>query len=861
MSAVDGFSWHVLIDSIPDAVFVTDGDGRILFVNPASEAMFGYGQGELVGQPIEVVVPHERRQAHVVARQCFAQAPAPSPTGVGRLLVGLKKNGIELPVDVRLGAMPSPTGPAYLAVVRDASERVAADRKLREAEERFRLAFDQSPIGLALVELNGRFSSVNEALCTILGYSSAELMRLSFQAVTHPSDLDENLRLADRLLKGPESHAQRNKRYLRKDGAIVEAVLTVTLVKDPKGAPLYYISQVEDVTEQRLAEESQRRSAARYRNLVEGAPEGVFVADPEGRYIDVNAAACRLLGYTREELVGMRITDLVPPEEIPRLRASRQLLLTPGVVQVAEWNLRTQSGEFVPVEVSAVMLADGRRQAFVHDISERKRASEALRRSEEGLARAQRAAHLGSFDWDLRTRIVIRSAELCAICGIDPIQDTAAPGTFADAIHPADRAEVLGLLRAAESQGHSYELEHRLLLADGTERFVLHRGEVIREEGRPARIVGTMLDITARKRAEHLRGESLQELQAVLDECPVGIILARGAKGESLRLNLCAKRIIGQPVDYVGQYPAMLQTPEGRVIEPQEHPILRALHGEAVAPTEFLLLQAGRPRLPVSMSGAPIPPASDGAPRAVVTMEDLTALKALERLRAEWSSIVAHDLRQPLNAVALHAHLVMRKLSLAPAGSLEGVAQSMEAIARSTARVSRMIDDLLDLSRLEAHRLNLSRSPTDLVGLVRNVIEPLALEEPVQPFEVRVDGAIPTLNVDPDRIGQIVENLLSNARKYGKPGAPIVVGLGTAGRQVRVRVTNEGPGIASEALPRLFGRFVRAEDAKHSRVKGIGLGLYITRELVAAHGGDISVESIPGIKTTFQVTLPIEPAA
>ena len=140
----------------------------------------------------------------------------------------------------------------------------------------------------------------------------------------------------------------------------------------------------------------------------------------------------------------------------------------------------------------------------------------------------------------------------------------------------------------------------------------------------------------------------------------------------------------------------------------------------------------------------------------------------LERLRSEWSSIVAHDLRQPLNAIGLHVGVLKRALARAPGGPIPDALHAAETISRSMARLNRMIDDLLDLSRLEARRLVLARCPTDLAALVRSVAEPLASSENAQPIHVHVKSSIPPVNVDPDRIAQVMENPVSGRRSVSR---------------------------------------------------------------------------------------------
>jgi len=169
-----------------------------------------------------------------------------------------------------------------------------------------------------------------------------------------------------------------------------------------------------------------------------------------------------------------------------------------------------------------------------------------------------------------------------------------------------------------------------------------------------------------------------------------------------------------------------------------------------------------------------------------------------------------------------------------------------------------MVDDLLDLSQLDAGRVALSRRLTDVVALARTVIEPFAVRDGATLFPIDVEGAVPHLFIDPDRISQILENLLSNAVRHGAPGRPVVVRVRADDARAHITVSNEGAGIPTEDLTRIFARFERGKRARDGAVKGYGLGLFIVHELVTAHGGEIDVESPPKGPTTFTVSLPLE---
>jgi signal transduction histidine kinase len=259
--------------------------------------------------------------------------------------------------------------------------------------------------------------------------------------------------------------------------------------------------------------------------------------------------------------------------------------------------------------------------------------------------------------------------------------------------------------------------------------------------------------------------------------------------------------------------------------------------------------------MPLRESAVPLLDARGRVTGAVFVVEDVTAQKQLERERTEWTSVISHDLRQPVTIILGYAALVHRHLERL--GAPDEACHAADHILTAAHNLDRMIGDLLDVSRIESRRLTIQRRRTDVLALVQEVLDrtqPVTAGHPVQ-LEVR--EAIPLLEVDPARIEQVLGNLLSNAAKYSEPAAPIGLTLKRRDAEVEVAVCNSGVGIAPDEVPRLFQRFYRTREAQAEGRPGIGLGLYITKGLVEAHGGRIWVESVPGQITTFHITLPV----
>jgi signal transduction histidine kinase len=232
---------------------------------------------------------------------------------------------------------------------------------------------------------------------------------------------------------------------------------------------------------------------------------------------------------------------------------------------------------------------------------------------------------------------------------------------------------------------------------------------------------------------------------------------------------------------------------------------------------------------------------------------DISTLKQLEREREEWASVVAHDLRQPAAAIRMAVDILSRS-------EAEPTRQKvLDRACRASVRLERMIEDLLNVTRVGVGRLTLKKEPTDLQPLVAEAFD--LTPELADRLRVAIAPDAERASVDGGRFVQVLSNLLSNAGKYGDPGTPIDVRVEKLDGQLLISVTNEGPGIAPDELPRLFSRFTRTRSAQSGGVPGLGLGLYISRGIVEAHGGKLWVESAPGEKTHFRFRLPQPPVA
>lgn len=351
-----------------------------------------------------------------------------------------------------------------------------------------------------------------------------------------------------------------------------------------------------------------------------------------------------------------------------------------------------------------------------------------------------------------------------------------------------------------------------------------------------------------------------RRLQAVIQTIPEAVMVARPPHGTIVASNAAARRMFGILPD---GHPDQRRVDQLQIYDETgkdvKIPLLSALNeGVVVTSVELMVRLPDARTVPVVASAAPLR-ADDGSIDAVVGIfQDVGPLKEAERLRDEFISIVSHELRSPLTPIRGFAQVVARDLQRE--GNHEQHVEYLHTLQRHVDRMTRLIDDLLDVSRLRAGRLEIRRGRTDLVDLIRTVVASRNQTTEHHTIDFQTTLQRLELNIDGDRIHQVLDNLVGNALKYASPGAILVelraIDVGNQESAVEITVSDQGPGIPASERAQLFAPFYRSRSASESAVPGLGLGLYISHELIEAHAGSISVGENADGGTTFTILLP-----
>lgn len=315
--------FKTFFDFAPNAVIAVKSDGKIIAASQQALKLFGYTEGELKDEFIEMLMPNRFRHGHEKHRDAFLLNPQSPKMGFGIDFIAQRKDGTSFYAEIGLSAVDVDGEKIILTAIQDITEKRDLYNQLKVSNEQFKGAFEYSAIGMALVSTEGKWLKVNKSVCDTVGYEEEELLRTTFQEITHPEDLDIDLELLGEMLRGERETYQMEKRYFHKQGHIVWVLLNVSMAKDADGNLLHFVSQIKNISESKLAEKALKESEQRWQFALEGSGEGVWDWNAKTNKVFFSRQWKKLVGYEDHE-IGDNLEEWskrVHPEDIKQCNA------------------------------------------------------------------------------------------------------------------------------------------------------------------------------------------------------------------------------------------------------------------------------------------------------------------------------------------------------------------------------------------------------------------------------------------------------------------------------------------------------------------------------------------------------------
>jgi PAS domain S-box-containing protein len=872
---------QITLSSIGDAVIATDISGAINFFNPTAEALTGWTKAEVSGKPLDEVFRLINESTRELVESPFAKINREGlVVGLANHTILIGKDGREVPIDDSGAPIKDSDGHIIGTVIvfHDVS-----DRQRAEADTSLLASIvESSEDAIISKDFDRKILSWNKGAEKIFGFTAAEAIGKDISILFPRELLDEENEIVEKIKRGESvKHYETFRR--RKDGSDVPVFLTVSSIRNSAGDIIAVSKIAHDISERRRAE-------GRFRQVIEGAPNGMVMIDQAGKITLVNTQVEILFGYSRDELLGQAIELLVPKRfhshhSAYRAEFMKSPLTRPMGAGRDLYGVRKDGSEFPveiglnPIETEQGMMVLG----TIVDITQRTRAEADLRASESRLQTIVESLAEGLVVSDLEGQVLHFNRAALNMHGFAALDDVKLHLTeFTEifelssvdgSVLPVDQWPLARVLRGDELRNFEVLIRRP---KSNWERIFSYGGTLVRDEaGQPMFAVVTMSDITERKQAEKSRAESESRKEAILVSA-LDAVITIDREGKIIEFNPAAERIFGYPREKViGQQMAELIIP----------PSMRDAHhkgfahylatGEAPILNKRLELNAVRAdgtEFPVELTISRI--GSEAEPFFTSFIRDITERKQAENeirilnetlehrveertLELEaankeleaFSYSVSHDLRAPLRAIDGFSQALLEDYK----DKLDDEGQSyLGRVREGSQRMARLIDDMLKLSKVT--RSDLHREKVNLSVLANDVAKKLHELHPERSVTLDIEESVTTFG-DERLLRIVLENLLGNAWKFTSKCEKAAISFGRNGRGNKTEffVKDNGAGFDMAYADKLFGAFQRLHSAND--FDGTGIGLATVQRIIHRHGGSIRAEGKVEAGAVFYFTL------
>lgn len=735
----------------------------------------------------------------------------------------------------------------YEGTVEDITDKKKTEEALKYSEEQYRNLFEHAPIGIYRSTPDGKILMANPRLLQMLRFSTfKELTAHNLEADAigplYQRKIFKDMLEIEEEIKGLEFT------WIRKDKSIIYVRENAKAIRNANGRILYYEGTVEDITEQKTVAEALKTTEEKYKNLFENIPIGLYHTTPDGRTLMANQKMIEMLECASfEELTAHNLSEKGFGPTYSRSKFKKRIKQE-NEIRGLEGIWITKNKARIHVRENVKAVRDNNKEIMYYEgsaenITQRKQMEEALSRLATIVASSPDAIIVSDFhdiiiDWN---------------AGAEQIYGYTAEEIVGKSIFtliPIDRIEhlkiVLNKLRKGETV-NNYETI-RLKKNGSTVHVSVSVSAIKNSQGKAIATASIARDITQNKKME----EAVTRLATIVESSPDAIIVTDSnniittwSPGAERLYGYNEKEILGKSI--------LLLVPPNRDHEIAENVNLLK-KGKTITNFETIRYAKNEQPINISVSVCPIKDSNNNIVAIASIARDITEQKKLEKQRDMLIGVVSHELKTPLTSIKAFVQLLQKRVEIKKDTT---TTLYLQKVNNQVNKLNSLILDLLDATKLRAGKLQFHKEYVDINTLIQEVTEDI--KQTTTSHTILIKGNIKKhVYMDKNRIGQVITNLLSNAIKYSLDKDKIIVRITTSStNKVKISVQDFGIGISQQNHEKIFKPFLRIEKLTQEDLPSLGLGLYISREIIRNHNGTMEIKSIEGKGSTFSFTLPI----
>jgi PAS domain S-box-containing protein len=877
-------NYLIVSENVNDLISIINLELEIEFINKKLHLkLLGYSEKDLLGKKIRYFI--DKRDVNKL-QKIFKNLDYDDEAMVDIQCTHKAGHKVWLEVKVKL-LEDKERGKRVLLISKDVSEKKLTELTLKGSEEKYQSIIKNIKEGYYEVDLKGNFTYVNDALCEFLGYSREELLEENYMLTTDEQTRDIVFKTYNKVFRTEIQQNIFQFPVIRKNGEKAFFETSVYLKYNPKGRKRGFYGIVRDITERKKEEDLEEKfkieltqkvrmrtkeleeSQEKYRNLFQHSNDAIFLHDLEGNIIDVNQKVLEHFGYTKEEILSLNIADLHPTSELVESKRAFEEISDKGFV-VFEINFKKKNGDIFPAEVSSSLFTTGEEifiQGEVRDITIRKRAEKDLKESEEKYRNMINNLDLGFFQVNWEGDLLNHNPAFSDLLGFEPTEDPNSINVKQFWENPSER-EIY--LKKLEVDGFVKNYIVHSLKKNGQKIVLNLNSHII--DSQPIMIQGVISDITEKFELEQRVKESEMRYRNLFESVPFAIALI-DQTGKIIYCNPAVVELLGYEInEFIGNNFRNLT-----MIHPNYLPMMlerfqKLIKGEVLPPFDAEFYKKKGDLVWINYQTTLVKLGDDFLVQAILhditdrkradllVQEEIQKLKELDQIRKDLISRVSHELKTPLVSVCGASELLLELFEDEITGESK---ELIKMIEKGGSRLKYLVDNLLDITRIEYDKFMLILEKVNLNEIIQDCANEMMylIKRRKLDLELELPDVL-FINVDRVRIEQVVLNLLSNAIKNTPPYGKILIKLCKKENWAELLVNDTGIGLTREEMERIFTRFGKieryGEGLEFIDIQGSGLGLYISKEIIDLHKGQIRVESAGRNKgSTFIIKLPI----